>query len=108
MGLRTGERWKLRRIEEGLREDAPGLDALLASGLPLRRPVPRRSALRTPAAWVLAGYLAPLALLLAGLVPHVTGLVVAGAVTCPLIPVIAWLLIRRHFIRGWPGQSREP
>jgi len=103
MGLDATERLKLRRIEEGLRADDPGLDALLASGPPLRGP-----ALRLPAAGVLAGYIVPPALVLAGLVLHVTWLVVAGVALCPFVPVIAWLAIRRRFVRGWTRRSREP
>ena len=103
MGLDATERLKLRRIEEGLRADDPGLDALLASGPPLRGP-----ALWLPAAGVLAGYIVPPALVLAGLVLHVTWLVMAGVALCPFVPVIAWLVIRRHFVRGWTRRSREP
>jgi hypothetical protein len=103
MGLHATERSKLRRIEEGLRGDDPGLDALLAGGPPRRGP-----ALRLPAAAVLAGYLVPPALILAGLVLHVTWLVMAGVAVCPFAPVIAWLVIRRHFVLGWTRRSREP
>lgn len=103
MGLDATERLKLRRIEEGLRADDPGLDALLAGG-----PPGRGSALRPPAAGVLAGYIVPPVLVLTGLVLHVTWLIVAGIAVCPFVPVIAWLLIRRHFVRGWTRRSREP
>ena len=103
MGLHSTERWKLRQIEEALRADAPSLDALLAG-----RPAPGRIALHAPAAGVLAGYIAPPALVLAGLVLDITWLVVAGVVACPFIPVITLLLIRRHFIRGWTRHSHEP
>lgn len=103
MGLHATERLKLRRIEEGLRADDPGLDALLGGGPPRRGP-----ALRPPAAGVLGGYLVPPALVLAGLVLHVAWLVVAGVAVCPFVPVIAWLIIRRHFVRGWTRRSREP
>jgi Protein of unknown function (DUF3040) len=103
MGLDATERVKLRRIEEGLRADDPGLDALLAGGPPRRMP-----ALRPPAAGVLAGYLVPPALVLAGLVLHVAWLVVAGVVVCPFVPVVARLVIRRHFVRGWTRRSRQP
>ena len=99
MGLHPTERSKLRKIEEGLRADDPGLDALLAGGPP---------ALRPRAAGVLAGYLVPPALVLAGLLLHVTWLVVAGVAVCPFAPVIAWLVIRRHLVRGWTRRSREP
>jgi hypothetical protein len=57
---------------------------------------------------VLAGYSVPPALVLAGLVLHVTWLVVAGVAVCPFVPVIAWLTIRRDFVRGWTRRSREP
>ena len=103
MGLHATERVKLRRIEEGLRADDPGLDALLAGGSPRRMP-----ARRPPAAGVLAGYLVPPALILAGLVLHVAWLVVAGVAVCPLGPVIAWLVIRRPFVRAWTRTTREP
>jgi hypothetical protein len=103
MGLHSTERWKLRQIEEALRADAPGLDALLARG-----PAPRRTALHAPAAGVLAGYIVPAALVLAGLVLDITWLVAAGVVACPFIPVITLLLIRRHVIRGWTRHSHEP
>jgi hypothetical protein len=103
MGLHATERSKLRRIEEGLRADDPGLDALLAGGPPQREP-----ALRPVAAGVLAGYLVPPALVVAGLLLHVTWLVLAGVAVCPFVPVIAWLVIRRHFVRGWTRRSREP
>jgi Protein of unknown function (DUF3040) len=103
MGLHATERLKLRRIEEGLRADDPGLDALLAGRPPRRRP-----ALRPPAAGVLAGYLVPPARVLAGLVLHVAWLVVAGIAVCLFVPVIARLVLRRHFVRGWTRSSREP
>ena len=103
MRLHTKERRKLHQIEEDLRKDDPGLDTLLA-----RRPPPRRCAPRAPAVWVMAPYLVAPALFLAGLVLHVTWLVVAGVAVCPFVPVIAWLLIRRHFVRGWTRRSREP
>jgi Protein of unknown function (DUF3040) len=103
MGLHATERLKLRQIEEGLRADDPGLNALLAGGPPRCGP-----ALRPPAAWVLAGYSVPPALVLAGLVLHVTWLVVAGVAVCPFVPVIAWLVIRRHSVGGRARRSREP
>ena len=103
MGLRSTERLKLYRIEEGLRADDPGLDALLAGGPPRRGPD-----LRSPVAGVLAGYIVLPALVLAGLVLHVTWLVVAGIAVCPFVPVIAWLVIRRHYVRGWTSHRREP
>ena len=103
MGLDATERLKLHRIEDGLRADDPGLDALLAD-----RPPHRGPAFHPLAAGVLAGYLVPPALVLAGLVLHVTWLVVAGVALCPFVPVIAWLVIRRHFVRGWTRRSREP
>ena len=103
MGLHATERLKLRRIEEGLRADAPGLDALLAGGPPQRGP-----ALRPPAAGVLAGYIVPPAVVLAGLVLHLTGLVVAGIAVVPVAPAIAWLVIRRHVGRERTRPSRRP
>ena len=103
MGLDATERLKLRRIEEGLRTDHPGLDALLAGGPPRHKPASRLSAAR-----VLAGYIVPPALVLAGLVLHVTWLVVAGVAACPFAPVIAWLVIRRHVVREWTRHRREP
>jgi hypothetical protein len=103
MGLHSAERLKLRQIEEGLQADDPGLDALLAGWPPRRRPV-----LRAPAAGVLVGYIVPPALVLAGLVLQLTWLVVAGIAACPFIPVIAWLVIRRHFVRGWTRHGRQP
>ena len=103
MGLDATERLKLRRIEEGLRADDPGLDALLAD-----RPPHRGPALRSLAAGVLAGYLVPPALVLAGLLLHVTWLVVAGVAACPFVPAIAWLVIRRHVVHEWTRHRREP
>jgi hypothetical protein len=103
MGLDARERLKLRRIEEGLRADDPGLDALLAGGPPQRRP-----ALRPPAAGVLAVYLVPPALVLAGLVLHATWLVLGGVAACPFVPVLSWLLIRRRLVRGAPCHRRGP
>src|SRR5690348_8292680 len=93
MGLPARERRKLRRIEEGLRRDDPGLDALLAG---------RRRPALAPAAWVLAAYLVPAVLVGAGVFGHVTWLVVAGVGVgvCPLVPVMAWLLIRRRLGGG--------
>jgi hypothetical protein len=103
MRLHTKERRKLRQIEEDLRQDDPGLDALLSG-----RPSPRRRTPRAPAVWVLAAYLVPPALVVAGLLLHVTWLVLGGVVLCPFIPVITWLLIRRHLIHGGPGHRRKP
>jgi Flp pilus assembly protein TadB len=104
MGLAARERLKLRRIEEGLRADDPGLDTLLADGPPQRGP-----ALRLPAAGVLAVYLVPAVLVLAGLVLHATWLVLGGVVACPFVPVLSWwLLIRRRLVRGVPGHRRGP
>jgi len=37
-----------------------------------------------------------------------TWLIVAGAVLCPFIPVISWLLIRRHSVDEGPSHCREP
>ena len=104
MGLAARERRKLRRIEEGLRRDDPGLDTLLAGGPRSRRRVPGAWAV-----WVLAGYLVPAVLVGAGVFGHVTWLVVAGVGVCPLVPVMAWLVIRRHLAGGGvPGRRREP
>jgi hypothetical protein len=98
-GLHARERRKLRQIEEGLGKDYPGLDALLRGG--------GRPASRARVGVALAGYLVLPALLAAGLVSHVTWLVVTGAVLCPLIPVIAWLTISRHY-DGGAGHGRWP
>ena len=103
MGLHATERLKLYQIEKGLRADDPGLDARLAGRLPRYGPV-----LRPPATGMLAGYLVPPALVVTGLVLHVTWLVVAGVAVCPFVPVIAWLAVHRHFVRGWTRYSREP
>jgi hypothetical protein len=103
MGLRASERRELRQIEEWLRRELrqieewlrrhyPDLDALLTGQRSGRRLASR--------AWVvagmLAGYLVPPALLVAGLVVHVHGMAVAGGLLCPLIPVMVWLTIRRR------------
>jgi len=103
MGLHARERRKLRQIEEDLREDDPGLDTLLAG-----RPPSRRPAARAPAVWVLASYLVPPVLFLAGLLLHATWLVLGGVVSCPFIPVLTWLLIRRHLVHGVPSRRRKP
>ena len=103
MGLHARERWKLRQIEERLRKDYPGLETLLAG-----RGSGGRPASRALVAGVLAAYLVPPALLAGGLVSHVTWLIVAGAALCPLIPVVAWLMIRRHFSHGGPSHGRKP
>jgi hypothetical protein len=103
MGLPAAERLKLRRIEEGLRRDDPGLDALLAGGR-----LPGRRAPAARAGWVLAGYLVAPALVLAGLVLHAAWLVAAGVAACPCIPVLAWLLIRRRSAPGRAGHPGEP
>src|SRR5262250_2065889 len=104
MGLAARERRRLRRIEEGLRRDDPGLDALLAGG-----PRPRRRVPGAWAAWVLAGYLVPAVLVGVGVVGHVSRLVVAGAGVCPLGPVMGWLVIRRQLAGGGvPGRRRGP
>lgn len=104
MRLRARERRKLHQIEEGLRRDDPGLDALLTG----RPPPPRRRTPRAPAIWVLAAYLVPPALVLAGLLLHAAGLVLGGVVLCPFIPVITWLVIRRHLIHREPSHRRKP
>jgi hypothetical protein len=103
MGLHGKGRRKLRQIEEELRKDDPGLDTLLAG-----RPPPRRRAPRVRAIWVLAVYLVPPALALAGLLLHATWLVLVGVVPCPFIPVLTWLLIRRHLVHGVPSHRRKP
>jgi hypothetical protein len=102
MRLHATERRKLHQIEAGLRKDDPGLDTLLAG-----RP-PRRRAARAPAVWVMAPYLVPPALFVAGLLLHATWLVLGGVVLCPFIPVLTWLLIRRHLVHGVPSHRREP
>jgi hypothetical protein len=33
---------------------------------------------------------------------------VAGVAVCPFVPVAAWLIIRRHFVRGRTRHSRGP
>jgi hypothetical protein len=103
MRLRARERRKLRAIEEDLRRDDPGLDTLLAGRAP-----PRRQAPRAPAVWVLAVYVVPPALAVAGLLPHVTWLVLGGVVLCPLIPGITRLLIRPHLIHRELSHRRKP
>jgi hypothetical protein len=80
------EWWALQRIEECLRRKDPDLDAFLSG----------RSALRRTRAVLCALYLAPPVLIGLGLAWDVTVLVVAGAVAAPLVPVTAWLLIRRR------------
>ena len=95
MRLRARELWKLRQIGKALREEDPGLDTLLAGRAP-----PRRPASRVRVDGILAGYLVPPGLLLAGLVLDATWLVVVGAALCPFVPVTAWLLIRRRFTHG--------
>jgi hypothetical protein len=57
---------------------------------------------------VLVVYLVPAVLVLAGLVPHATRLVLGGVVACPFVPVLSWLLIRRRLVRGVPGHRRGP
>jgi len=103
MRLHAKERRKLHQIEEDLRKDDPGLDTLLAG-----RPLPRRRAARAPAVWVMAPYLVPPVLFLAGLLLHATWLVLGGVVLCPFIPVLTWLLIRRHLVHGVPSHRRKP
>ena len=103
MGLHARERRTLRRIEAGLRRDDPGLDTLLAA-----RPPPRQRAPRAWAAWVLAAYLVPAVLVLAGLLLHATWLVLGGVAACPFVPVLSWLLIRRRLVHGVPGRRRGP
>jgi Protein of unknown function (DUF3040) len=103
MRLHAKERPKLHQIEEDLRKDDPGLDTLLAG-----RPPPRRRVARAPAVWVRAPYLVPPALFLTGLLLHATWLVLGGVVLCPFIPVLTWLLIRRHLVHGVPSHRRKP
>jgi hypothetical protein len=103
MRLHAKERRKLHQIEEDLRKDDPGLDTLLAGP-----PPPRRRAPRAPAVWVMAPYLVPPALFLAGLLLHATWLVLGGVVLCPFIPVLIWLLIGRHLVHGVPSRHRKP
>jgi hypothetical protein len=103
MRLHATERRKLHQIEAGLRKDDPGLDTLLAGP-----PPPRRRAARAPAVWVMAPYLVPPALFVAGLLLHATWLVLGGAVACPFIPVLTRLLIRRHLIHRVPSHRRGP
>jgi hypothetical protein len=33
---------------------------------------------------------------------------VAGVAACPFVPVIAWLVIRRHVVHEWTRHRREP
>jgi Protein of unknown function (DUF3040) len=108
MGLHPKERWKLRQIEVVLRKDDPGLDTLLAGRRPRRRPALRAQPARLQLVWLLMAFLVPVAPLVAGLVLHTTWLIVAGAVLCPFIPVITWLLIRRHSVDKGPSHCREP
>lgn len=108
MGLHPRERWKLRQIEVVLRKDDPGLDTLLAGRRPLRRPALRAQPARLQRVWLLIAFLVPVAPLVAGLVLDTTWLIVAGAVLCPFIPVISWLLIRRHSADEGPSHCREP
>jgi hypothetical protein len=107
MGLHPRERRKLRQIEEALRRDDPGLDTLLTGGQERRRSVPRARAAGGPVAWVMAAYLVPPALITAGLLLDAIWLVVVGAVLCPLVPILGWLLIRR-FGRGGASHGRSP
>jgi len=108
MGLHPRERWKLRQIEVVLRKDDPGLDALLAGRRLLRRPVLRAQPAGLQLIWLLLAFLVPVALLVAGLVLDITGLIVAGVVLCPFAPVITGLLIRRRSVDEGPSHCREP
>jgi len=108
MGLHLRERWKLRQIEAVLRKDDPGLDTLLAGRRPRRRPALRPQPARLQLVWLLMAFLVPVAPLVAGLVLDTTWLIVAGAVLCPFIPVITWLLICRHSVDEGPSHCREP
>jgi hypothetical protein len=107
MGLHPRERWKLRQIEVVLRKDDPGLDTLLAGRRPPRRPALRARSARLQLVWLLMAFLVPVALLVAGLVLGTIWLIAAGAVLCPFIPVLTWLLIRRHSVDEGPSQGRE-
>ena len=103
MGLHPRERWKLRQIEVVLRRDDPGLDTLLAG-----QRSPRRPALRAQSAWLVLAFLGPVAVLVTGLALHTTWLIVAGAVLCPFIPVITWLLTRCHSVDEGSSHCRKP
>ncbi|HEV3382539.1 MAG TPA: DUF3040 domain-containing protein [Trebonia sp.] len=103
MALHPRERWKLHQIEVILRKDDPGLERLLAGRRPLRRPGPRAQA-----AWLMVAFLAPVALLVSGLVLGSTWLMVAGGVPCPFLPVLICLLFRRHSVGDRPSHSRKP
>jgi Flp pilus assembly protein TadB len=84
--MHPAERSMLQQIEERLRRENPDLDAFLAG----------RSALRRPRAVIGAIYLVLPVIVVLGLALDVAVLVVAGVVAAPLIPVSAWLLIRRR------------
>jgi Flp pilus assembly protein TadB len=103
MGLHPRERWKLHQIEVALRKDNPGLDTLLAGRRSRRRP-----ALRAPLVGLLLAFLGPVAALVVGLVLYTTWLIAAGAALCPFIPVITWLLMRRHRVDDGASHSRKP
>jgi Flp pilus assembly protein TadB len=103
MGMHPRERWKLRQIEVVLRKDDPGLDMLLAGRRPRRRP-----ALRAPLVGLMLAFLVPVAALAVGLVLYTAWLIVAGAVLCPFIPVVTWLLMRRHRVDDGASHSRKP
>jgi hypothetical protein len=84
--MHPAERSVLQQIEERLRRNDPDLDAFLAG----------RSALRRPRAVIGVIYLALPAIVVLGLALDVAALVVAGVAAAPLIPVGAWLLLRRR------------
>jgi hypothetical protein len=84
--MHPAERSVLQQIEERLRRNDPDLDAFLAG----------RSALRRPRAVIGAIYLTLPAIVVLGLALDVAALVVAGVAAAPLIPVGAWLLLRRR------------
>jgi Flp pilus assembly protein TadB len=84
--MHPAERSMLQQIEERLRRENPDLDAFLAG----------RSALRRPRAVIGAIYLVLPVIVVFGLALDVAALVVAGVIAAPLIPVSAWLLIRRR------------
>jgi hypothetical protein len=84
--MHPAERSVLQQIEERLRRKDPDLDAFLAG----------RSAIRRPRVVIGAVYLVLPVIVGLGLVLDVAELVVAGVAAAPLIPVSAWLLIRRR------------
>ena len=98
MGLHPREQWMLRRVEEHLRTKDLDLDAFLSG----------RSALRRPRVLLGAMYLVPPVFIALGLVLQIIVLVVVGVVSAPLVPVTAWLLIRRGPPPSRHSQYRRP